>query len=424
MIKKNYLSITCIVCICVFIFFNCSKKDENYPDLLEDGILQLSINTSRSDKMIINTLRSVPVNFYRVIIMTSENIVFAEYEHYEDIPSEITLAADEYYIIAHSDNDSSAAFENPYFYGQSGIFTIGTSKITQINVECEIENFAVSINYTNDVSNNFIDYFTVVKNSDDSLIFINNETKTGYFNIQPVTIYSVLTYELADGGTTQKIIEGEISNPIAGNLYSITIDASYNNMQTGIQIGLTENLDTNFVEINDYINCNDLLQGDLLITEIMYDPSALSDTDGEWFEIYNNTPSPVNIQNLVLRNGSNNYIVNEKIILQSGSYFGFARTDTAFAGEKHVYSGIALTNTTDDLSLFTYGTNGTDGNIIATVTYDEGNGFPVASGESINLCINHFNFNEAQLADSWCLSADTFNTGDYGTPGLTNISCD
>jgi hypothetical protein len=39
---------------------------------------------------------------------------------------------------------------------------------------------------------------------------------------------------------------------------------------------------------------------DLLISEIMANPAGLSDTRGEWFELYNPTIEPINLRGLDL----------------------------------------------------------------------------------------------------------------------------
>ena len=49
-----------------------------------------------------------------------------------------------------------------------------------------------------------------------------------------------------------------------------------------------------------------LSTGDLVISEVMVDPSAVSDFRGEWFEIYNNTADTVELNGLEVDCGGNN----------------------------------------------------------------------------------------------------------------------
>ena len=418
--KPNWLFVMLVLSLS---FIQCSKKKNNHGEP-ENGSLLLNIQKSQSDQMTIRTLRSVPIEQYHVTILTSSDEIYAEYNRYDAIPETITLEAGDYYVTAHSNNDSIAAFENPYLYGQSEVFSIGAGQVSMVDVVCEIANCAVSVDYSPQILNNFSDYYTVIKIENDSLYFSGNESRSGYFQCNALSIYAILSYPLTGGGHAEKRIEGQIGEPEAGNMYAITIDASFGNMQTGIQISLLEEMDTIPLEFNDFLNVNDLSAGDLLITEIMYDPSVIGDTEGEWIEVYNNSTSTVNLQNLVLQSGDDSHIVSERIILNAGGYFAMARADTAFEGDKYIYSGINLTNSADEISLYTYGTDGTNGSLLAHVEYDESNGFPNGAGESINLDPDFYDFDEAQLSTSWCLSIDTFNTGDYGTPGMTNNDCD
>ncbi len=421
--KNNLLFYAlCIFVSVAIVTLNSCKKDPREVNNL-NGTLKLSLKTDQEDQMIIKTIRSVPLNEYDVVIMTVDDKVYLQYSRYEEIPENISLEPGEYYVVAHSGNDSIAAFENPYLSGQSDNFTIGSSVTTSISVTCEIRNFGIKVNYNPNVANDFTDYYTVVKSGSDSLIFTKEETRSGYFQLTPIEIYSVLPYELTNGTMAQKIVSGYIESPEPSYLYDVTIDASSNGLQTNINLNLNEKLDTIDIEINDHLLVNDLDPGNLLITEIMYDPSNLSDTEGEWFEIFNNTISPINLNQLVISSSGSDYIVNGKIVLQPSGYYVFARADTACEVEKHIYSGLTLLNTSDDITLSTFGTDGTDGYIIATVAYDESGGFPDASGSSLNLNPLFFNFEDAQLSSSWCLSTDTFNTGDFGTPGIKNLSC-
>ena len=420
--KHFFISLVAIVLICTIIGISCSKNDENNQHNNGYGELIILINHSEN-QLEINKLKSVSIEDYSVTIYQSDGIIFKAYEHYSNLPESIVMAEGEYYVVAHSGNDSTAAFSNPYFYGKSENFSIGNGKITSVDITCTVQNCAVSVMYDENLIQNFSEYYTVVKSESDSLIFSNTETRNGYFRIHDLEIYTILSFELENGSMDKKIVKGNILSPEAGNLYEILIDASMSNQKTGVNISVISSLDTVHMEINDYLNVNDLTTGNILITEIMYDPSALVDTEGEWFEIYNNTASSVNLKNLVLQSDDGSHIINEKILLPSGESFVLVKTDNAFDGISYVYSNLTLSNTNDYISLYTYGTDGTDGILLATVNYDEGNGFPSGAGKSICLSAGLYNFTDAQSGTSWCLSTETYNTGDYGSPGQINLFC-
>ena len=158
--------------------------------------------------------------------------------------------------------------------------------------------------------------------------------------------------------------------------------------------------------------------------EIMPNPSALSDTEGEWFEIYNNSDRVINLQNLILgRNDVNRHTITDSIDLSPGSYMVFERTELATDASGYTYgSGILLSNTGAVLSIFNEGTETEPGALIFSVDYG-GTDFPNVSGASISLSPERINAADAVMGTSWCSSISVYSTGDLGTPGAVNDSC-
>ncbi len=146
--------------------------------------------------------------------------------------------------------------------------------------------------------------------------------------------------------------------------------------------------------------------GDLLITEIMYDPTALTDTYGEWFEIYNNTDHAVSLQHLVIsKNATERHIITADITMTPRSYQVFARHETAVSGDKYVYgTAITLNNTGAVLSVSDYGTDGTDGAVICSVNYG-GRRFSTVHQALQSVSVpDSLNAVEEPLGTSWCVS--------------------
>jgi len=157
----------------------------------------------------------------------------------------------------------------------------------------------------------------------------------------------------------------------------------------------------------------------------MYDPTAQADAAGEWFEIFNNTNHVVNLKNLVIeKNETEQHIITDSINLPPGSYQVLARSESAVSGSKYIYgTSITLNNTGAILSVSNYGTDGTDGTVICSVNYGDQD-FPSASGATICLDPNHLNAMDAETGSSWCVSSSVYDSGDMGTPGSVNDSCD
>jgi hypothetical protein len=156
----------------------------------------------------------------------------------------------------------------------------------------------------------------------------------------------------------------------------------------------------------------------------MYDPTLLSDAEGEWIEIYNNSNNTIELQNLVIRkNDTESHVIGNKVTVPSHAYYVLARTSSSFSGEKYVYgTDITLNNTGATLSISNYGTDGTDGSVICSLNYGS-EGFPHASGASVCLDPAKLNITEATLGSSWCISSSAYGPGDLGTPGSANDSC-
>ncbi len=421
--KKNPVLYLALILLAVF---SCKKYElnENKPT----GKLKVEIGLYISVSEISENLKSTmgPEDF-KVIIYSSSDEEIRVFEKASDMPDVIELEAGSYYVAAFSDNDLPAAFDNPYYYGKSEVFTITPNDQQNVVVNCEQGNTAVSVMYSENVRNYFLDYTTIVASSAGSLDFTKDETRTGYFRPLPLTISASLTVEKPDGSLETRTLTGTIPMPMPKKKYEIHVDASDVGGTSMVVISLNESpVPVEIVQITDEGQQNDdsLGSGELLITEIMYDPTAQTDAVGEWVEIYNNSNHALNLKNLVIRkNDTESHIITDSISLLPGSYWVLARAESAVAGNKYIYgTDITLNNTGAVLSVSNFGTNGTDGTVICSVNYGA-EGFPTASGASISLDPGSLNATAVATGTAWCVSSSLFDTGDMGTPGVVNDNC-
>jgi len=166
--------------------------------------------------------------------------------------------------------------------------------------------------------------------------------------------------------------------------------------------------------------------GDIIITEFLNDSDAVSDTAGEWFEIYNNTGSPIDLNGWTLKDdGSNTVTFSESIVVPSMSYFVLGRGDD----DPLTNGGVNLDYSYGD-GVFTLG-NGTDEIVLISpttveidrVVYGSGNGFP-DDGAGISISLDPTELAEDNNDGSnWCASTSAFGDGDLGTPGVANDVC-
>ncbi|MFO7656842.1 MAG: DUF4493 domain-containing protein [Bacteroidales bacterium] len=407
------------VCL-VLLSWSCSGEDEPEPEgnmakLCVDVKMQLQIFERYPEaKSTGNTAD------FAVMIYSARGDIVKSYEKASDLPTEIELKPGEYYIVAHSGNIETASFENPYFEGRSENIVLNANEFKTIQVKCTLANCAIAVVYSDYVKNNYTDFYTEIWVGPDKLTFNKTETRLGYFCLLPVKVKSTLTYTLPNGSVYSNVLEGTISAPEKGKLYEITVDAEISHGYSALSIALDESVEKQIVLLNDTTSTA-LQYGDLLITEIMYDPVALPDADGEWIELYNNSNKHINLLNMVISNSTASHTISSEIVLGPGEFFVLAKKDTAVNVPKYVYgSGINLTNSSGTISI----SSGSNGTIIASVSYDNGASFPKAAGTSLSLNPLCFDAGKAKSGSSWCLGKLPYNTGDLGTPGFPNNNCE
>ena len=151
--------------------------------------------------------------------------------------------------------------------------------------------------------------------------------------------------------------------------------------------------------------------GDLVISEVMANPASVSDTAGEWFEVFNLSNDSLIIDGLLISdNGSNQHLVDtgNSILINPDEYFVFGRNaDSSLNGgytANYVFSNFTLSNTIDAIILAFGDTE------ITRLEYESGFG---VAGNSMEL------FDLPSSNDNYQLTPDSlmYGLGDIGTPG-------
>ncbi len=153
--------------------------------------------------------------------------------------------------------------------------------------------------------------------------------------------------------------------------------------------------------------------GDLLISEVMANPSAVSDANGEWFELFNASANSIDINGLTISDdGSNSHQINNGIslLIAPGAYFVLGRNGSSADNggyiADYVYSDFTLGNTLDQIVL------SDNTNEIVRLNYT---GLPFgASGISAELINQLTNPDESNYQAS---QNNQYGLGDIGTPG-------
>ncbi|MFT4803895.1 MAG: hypothetical protein ACI9YE_001091 [Psychroserpens sp.] len=164
--------------------------------------------------------------------------------------------------------------------------------------------------------------------------------------------------------------------------------------------------------------------GDIVLTEFMNDSDAVSDTVGEWLELYNTTGSDIDLNGWTLKDdGSDSHTFTTSIIVPAASYFVMGR-----GADSTVNGGVNLNHSYGD-GVFTMA-NGADEIVLLSpssveidrIVYGVGDFPDGGPGFSISLDPNQL-AGDNNLAANWCLSTSVFGAGDSGTPGAVNDAC-
>ncbi|MDD4645183.1 MAG: lamin tail domain-containing protein [Bacteroidales bacterium] len=161
-------------------------------------------------------------------------------------------------------------------------------------------------------------------------------------------------------------------------------------------------------------------QGDILITEIMANPSVVSDANGEWIEIRNMTDHDLLLNGLVLKDaGSNHHVLTAagNLVLPANGYWVLAKNSDILTNGgvevNYTCQNFTLSNTSDQVILTT-----ADETLIDQVSYDSG--WPVVSGASMELHPDHQTFSKNDQSKYWFQAQTIYGAGDKGSPGKPN----
>ncbi len=369
---------------------------------------------------------------FSVSVYSADSTELLYFERASEMPDTILLEPGYYFVQAAFGENPPAAFDSPWYFGSSELFSISSGTHQEIEITCSLSNSVVSVYYSDRVKTGFETYSTLVSTDRGSLLFEGDEYRQGYFIPSPMDILVRLNFSNPDGSTGEYTLSGNIPDPLPGHRYEIRVDAGLGDGSGSFTIMMdTAEAVTEVIYLNDIdttatpSNPENIQYGDLLITEIMPDPSALADTEGEWFEIYNASTRTIDLQGLViLRDGLYGHVIADALELTPGSFAVLARTSSATTAPlQYVYgAAITLSNTGAILSIHNKGTVSSPGDLIFSVDYGS-EGFPAAAGYSLSLSPENMEADAAVTGSSWCLSSSVYSTGDHGTPGILNDVC-
>ena len=160
---------------------------------------------------------------------------------------------------------------------------------------------------------------------------------------------------------------------------------------------------------------------DIMIVEIMQNPGAVEDSDGEWFEVFNTTSSAIDMNGWTIKDdGSNSHTISSSLIVPAQGFATLGiKSDQAINGGytcDYQYSDFFLSNGDDEVILVL-----PDGvTEVDRVEYDGGSVWPDPNGKSMVFTgtisddnNDGVNWIEATVREP----SYTGTTGDKGSPG-------
>jgi hypothetical protein len=167
--------------------------------------------------------------------------------------------------------------------------------------------------------------------------------------------------------------------------------------------------------------------GDLVITEIMKNPFNLAEDLGQYFEIFNPTAIPFTLRGCsITKSDGATHDITTDVIVDPGAYAILAPHPAAvlplLLDPENVYGRAFVFNFSADTIALTC-----NGEAIDTVIYD--GPFPTANGTSMNLDPEFLDEVSNDDGSNWCetqriIPDNRLDSGDFGTPGAPNESCD
>ncbi len=160
---KKMKSFLALVFTCFLAFSSCDS------DHRAGGIgklrLSLAADTVSVNKGVSNATKAggagefdkfLTTDDYRILIVTDKDTT-KSFNRFDEMPSEIELKEGAYTLIASKGDNLPAAFENPYFEGNTD-FTVKAGMSTPLDVVCSLGNARVTVEYTSDFQEVYEDY--------------------------------------------------------------------------------------------------------------------------------------------------------------------------------------------------------------------------------------------------------------------------
>jgi predicted amidohydrolase len=155
----------------------------------------------------------------------------------------------------------------------------------------------------------------------------------------------------------------------------------------------------------------------VVITEFMADPSAVTDANGEWVELYNADTATVDLSGWQIKDASSTTTIGSSVTIAPGKYIVLGKNTTTSTNGGVTMAGAlsnwSLSNTSDSILLYDSANT-----LIDQVAYDSSWSIPSGASKSLkDVALDN------NVAANWCTETTAWSgsAGDKGTPGAAAV---
>lgn len=181
MLKMKQYIYGCL-CLLALLLTACNNERDS---LVPTGMLYLNVG---ADQTVMTKAEVAVTNEkLKVYIINSEEDTTTYSDYISDLRNKkLVLPAGTYKIAVSSNQSQDAAWETPFYSGETEV-EVKAGEITNAKVVCRIANTKVSVTYSEEMLQYFIDYETNVSNSSGSLLYLRDEYRAGFFAAETLT---------------------------------------------------------------------------------------------------------------------------------------------------------------------------------------------------------------------------------------------
>lgn len=227
MIMKKIALLLCLSALTA-VTVSCNNNDKPEPNQ-SAGQVKVGLKPTGEFVVVTGKADAAPSldKFSLKIINKADGKPFSEYSSYADVPDILTIPAGDYTIVSCNGVEKPADFDSPFYYGQTD-FKVEISKLTEVEVVCQLKNVKVTVGYTDAFKAGVKDASVTVDNRHASqegfLPYAIDEQRAGYFSVPADGKLEVIArgIRVSDGGVVNKAFY--ITNVQSRQWHKITID--------------------------------------------------------------------------------------------------------------------------------------------------------------------------------------------------------